>query len=192
MGYPGCTCPKRTNLRQITAPPADSIDLSAQDFWQRPAEERDAAFAVLRRERPLSWQRPPESVLMPADPDDRGYWAAVRYADVRTVSRDPKTFRSGEGVMFEDVEPELLEASLSFLATGRPAPHQAARPRERRLHAAPDGTHRGDDPRAWPARRVDELVETGDCDFVEHVSRRLPMTTIAELMGVAGGRPRDA
>jgi hypothetical protein len=36
------------------------------------------------------------------------------------ASRDPKTFCSGRGVMFEDVPEELLEASISFLATDAP------------------------------------------------------------------------
>ena len=120
---------------------------------------------------------------MPADPDDRGYWAAVRYSDVRTVSRDPATFRSGEGVMFEDVEPELLEASLSFLATDAPR-HTKLRGLVSAAFTPRQMKRIEDTIRDLARTVVDELVETGDCDFVEHVSRRLPMTTIAELMGV--------
>ena len=45
---------------------------------------------------------------------------------------------------------------------------------------------------AQAARIVDELLETGDCDFVHQVSMRLPMWTIYEMMGLpdraAGGR----
>jgi hypothetical protein len=32
----------------------DSINLSDVDFWRRPLAEREAAFATLRRERPIS------------------------------------------------------------------------------------------------------------------------------------------
>jgi cytochrome P450 len=34
---------------------------------------------------------------------------------------------------------------------------------------------------------VDELLERGDCDFVEHVAARLPMMTIWDLMGLPDG-----
>ena len=34
---------------------ADSINLSDFDFWSLPLEEREAAFATLRRERPLAF-----------------------------------------------------------------------------------------------------------------------------------------
>jgi cytochrome P450 len=159
------------------------IDLSDQAFWRLPPAEREVAFARLRGEAPVSWQRPPDSVLMGPDMPTTGYWAVVRYGDVRMVSRDPKTFRSGQGVMFEDVPEELLEASISFLATDAPrhtklrglvsaafTPRQTARIEERI--------------RGLATAVVDELIERGDCDFVEHVAKRLPMTTIADLIGV--------
>ncbi|MFL5826732.1 MAG: cytochrome P450 [Thermoleophilaceae bacterium] len=165
------------------APSPDQIDLSGQAFWHQPAEVRDAAFAVLRRERPVAWQRAPESVMMGPDFETTGYWAVTRYDDVRAVSRDPSTFCSGEGVMFEDAPPELLEASISFLGTDAPrhtklrglvsaafTPRQIARIEARIAELARE--------------IVDELAPRGECDFVEQVSRRLPMATISELMGV--------
>ena len=39
------------------APAVDDIDLSSIDFWARPWAERDAAFATLRRERPVGLPR---------------------------------------------------------------------------------------------------------------------------------------
>jgi cytochrome P450 len=162
---------------------AEGIDLSDQAFWQRSAAEREDAFAELRRDAPVSWQRPPDSVLMGPEIPTTGYWAVVRYADVRAISRDPKTFCSGQGVMFEDAPEELLEASISFLGTDAPrhtklrglvsaafTPRQTARIETRIRELA--------------AQVVDELAERGDCDFVEHVAKRLPMTTISDLMGV--------
>jgi cytochrome P450 len=171
-------------MTHIARPHLEEVDLSTQDFWRRPAHERDAAFAWLRREHPLSWQRPPESVLLPTDPEDPGYWAVVRYGDVRTISRDPKTFCSGEGVMFEDAEPELLEASMSFLALDAPR-HTKLRGLVSAAFTPRQMARIEETIRELARQVVDELLETGDCDFVEHVSRRLPMTTIAALMGVS-------
>jgi hypothetical protein len=48
---------------------------------------------------------------MPAEEGSGGYWAAVRYDDIRAVSRDPEHFISGRGVMLEDVPQEVLDAA---------------------------------------------------------------------------------
>ena len=85
------------------------VDLGALDFWGRPAEERDRYFAWLRDERPLSQHEPPEDILGLPDQGRQPYWAVVRYEDVRAISRDPKTFCSGEGTQFGDAPPEFLE-----------------------------------------------------------------------------------
>ena len=36
----------------------DAIDMSTLDFWSAPVEEREGAFALLRREQPISFQTP--------------------------------------------------------------------------------------------------------------------------------------
>ncbi|HEX6493166.1 MAG TPA: cytochrome P450 [Candidatus Dormibacteraeota bacterium] len=161
----------------------DDVDLSSMDFWSMTAVERDRSFAVLRRERPVSWHRPPENPLLPADAAG-GFWAVVRHADLVAVSKDPQTFCSGRGVIYGDAPPELLEASQSFIAMDAPRHTKL-----RRLVAAAFTPRRvatiDAQIRAQARAIVDELVERGDCDAVEHISRRLPMWTIAEMMGVA-------
>src|SRR6516162_534633 len=88
--------------------PYDAIDLSSRAFWSTTAAERERSFAVLRAERPVSWHPPVEDALMP-DPNDPGYWAVTRRADIVSVSRNNEVFLSGQGVMFENVPVELLE-----------------------------------------------------------------------------------
>ena len=166
------------------------IDLSSQDFWRQPAAVREEAFATLRREQPVSWQRAPEPVLIEADESTGGYWAVARHDDVRMVSRNPKVFCSGRGVMFEDAPEEMLEASQSFLAMDAPR-HTKVRGlvnaafTPRRVKLIEDRI------RANARRIVDELVERGDCDFVEHVAARLPMMTIWDLMGLPEERREE-
>jgi cytochrome P450 len=41
-----------------------------------------------------------------------------------------------------------------------------------------------DDVQQVAARVVDDLVERGPCDFVEHVAARLPLTIICQMMGI--------
>ena len=159
----------------------DPVDLSTLAFWGRPMDERDASFAELRRERPISWHRPPEGMLMPSE-DDPGFWAVVRHADIGHVSRNPKLFCSGQGVQFQDAPPELLEATQSFLAMDAPRHTQL-----RKIVSAaftPKQVRRVEDRIAERAAAiVDDLREHGHGDFVELVAKRLPMGTIYDLMG---------
>jgi cytochrome P450 len=159
------------------------IDLSSQEFWALPPDEREVSFAKLRAEAPISWQRQPEGELMPDVEGSGGYWAVVRYDDVRTVSRDPETYRSGAGVMFEDIPPEMLEASQSFLAMDDPR-HKTLRGlvaegfKPRQVKQIEDGV------REDARQVVDELSEGADGDFVEQVAKRLPLMTIMRMLGV--------
>jgi cytochrome P450 len=161
--------------------PAPLHDLSGLDFWAQAPAERSAAFARMRAEQPISWHRQPDSAMLPQEEGTGGYWAVLRYEDVRTVSRDPDTFRSGSGVIFEDIPPEILEASQSFLAMDDPR-HAKLRklvsvaftPRQVKL--IEDGI------RADAAEIVDRLQDEGD--FVEQVSKRLPLMTIMRMLGV--------
>lgn len=120
---------------------------------------------------------------MPQDEGSGGFWAVVRYEDVRTVSRDPDTFCSGRGVMFEDVPQDLLEASQSFLATDDPR-HKtlrglvAAAFKPRQVHQLEDGI------RADARQIVAEIEESEAGDFVERIAKRLPLMTIMRMLGV--------
>lgn len=166
------------------------VDLSATAFWALPAAERELGFAALRREAPVSWQRAPEDVLGLPAPDDAGYWAVTRYEDIRRISRDPATFCSGQGVMFGDAPPEFLEMSMSFLATDAPR-HTLLRGlvssafTPRQVRRIEEGI------RADARTVVDEFLPTGGGDFVELVSKRLPLMTIAQMIGVPDA-DRDA
>ena len=162
---------------------ADPIDLSALSFWAQFPEEREEAFAELRRERPVSWHGPFESVLVDAEESTGGYWALTRYEDVRAVSRNPREFCSGRGVMLDDAPEEFLEASQSFLAMDAPR-HTKVRGLVNAAFTPRQVRRLEENIRANARLIVDELLERGDCDFVEHVAARLPMMTIWDMMGL--------
>ena len=153
------------------------------EFWALPPAEREQGFAELRAKAPVSWHRQPESKLLPETEGTGGYWAIVRYDDVREVSRDPERFCSGRGVMFEDIPVEMLEASQSFLAMDDPR-HATLR----KLVAEgfkPKSVKRIEDGIRADARTiVDDLGENYEGDFVEAVAKRLPMMTIMRMLGV--------
>ena len=100
-------------------PPYDPVSLASISFWAKSPAGREEDFAVLRRERPVSWHPPAEGSMMP-QPDGGGFWAVTRHADIVAVSRNPEVFCSGEGIQMEDVPLDILEAVSSFLATDAP------------------------------------------------------------------------
>src|SRR5262249_44722784 len=144
---------------------ADAVDLSQLDFWVRPEAEREAAFAALRRERPISFHaefEPPPGVGLVRGP---GYWALVRHADILAVGREPGVSCSGPAPTTPDLPEAFNEFSGSM--TNR------AEPRHGRLRRI---VSRGFTPRALArleadverrARQtIDRVIDRGECDFV--------------------------
>jgi cytochrome P450 len=167
----------------IYVPRLEEIDLSARTFWEQDALAREASFAVLRREQSVSWQRPSETGMLPPEEATEGYWAVVGYDDVRRISRDPATFCSGQGVILDDLPQEILDATQSFLATDAPRHtklrglvNAAFTPRQiRRLE---------DQIRAGARQIVQDVAALGECDFVEHIAKRLPLMMFIAMLGV--------
>jgi cytochrome P450 len=175
-------------MTTTTRPVFDPAEVSSLAFWEQPAADRDVTFAVLRRERPVSWHRPAEGSLM--EPTADGFWAVVRHADIVEVSRHPELFASGNGVMLEDTPRDFTEAASSFLTVDG-APHHHLR---RLVSSAftPRQVARIEDQIAAQAQRiVSELLEVPEGDFVAQVSRRLPLWTISEMMGVPDSMRHD-
>jgi len=166
--------------------PYDAVDLSSRAFWATTAADREVAFAQLRAERPVSWHPPVEDALM-HDPDDKGFWAVTRHADIVAISRDSETFLSGQGVLFENVPQELLEASQSFLAMDAPR-HTLIR---KLVHSAftPRQVARIEDSiKANAAAIVAELKAAGSgVDFVDHCAKELPIRTLSDMVGIPEG-----
>lgn len=163
--------------------PYDLADLSSLDFWHSTAAEREKTFADLRAHRPISWHRPAEGRLI-EDPNDQGFWAVVRHADLVEVTRRHEDFISGEGIVFDSVPAELLDAGQGFIAMDPPRHTQI-----RRLLVSaftPKQMKRIEDNIIANARRiVDEVAGKGDIDFVSQVAMLVPMHNIFDMMGVS-------
>ena len=82
----------------------DDICLSDVTVWGR--EDRDAIFATLRQQRPVSFHK---EMIFPPFPQGPGFWALTRHADIVRVSRDSDTFISGKGSNIGDMPQELGE-----------------------------------------------------------------------------------
>lgn len=178
-----------TSTLEPTAREFDPLSVSPLSFWAQPAEEREATFRTLREERPISWHPPLEGALMP--PENDGVWVVTTHELITEVSRNPERFCSGEGFQFEEAPPDLTEAAGSFLGMDAPrhgqlrklvssafTPKQVAKIEEQIKNQA--------------VAIVDELIEAGEGDFVELVSKRLPMWTVYEMLGLDPDRRDEA
>jgi len=157
-------------------------------FWASTADEREVVFKQLRDEDPVSWQPMFESSIMPSE--QPGVWVVTRHADIQEVSKNPQVFCSGQGIQFEDVPEDLSTAASSFLSMDAPR-HPALR---RLVSAAftPKQVAKIEDQVKEQARTiVDELLLTREGDFVDQVSKRLPMWTIYEMMGLEDQSVRE-
>ncbi|HEY1973452.1 MAG TPA: cytochrome P450 [Pseudonocardia sp.] len=168
----------------VDKPDYSSIDVSSKEFWNKTSEQRDERFRRLRAEDPVSWQRPVEDAVAP-DPNDPGYWALVKHADIVKVSRDAKSFISGQGVQFDVLPPEMLELSQSFLAMDAPR-HTHLR---KLISSAftPRQIKRLDEQIKVAAREVVDSFAadpSGEIDFVARCAEPLPVRLYCDMFGI--------
>jgi cytochrome P450 len=161
----------------------DEVDVSTNAFWELNAQERDARLAILRAERPVSWQRPAAGMGTLPGFEGAGYWAILRHADVMTVSRDPETYSSAQGYMIEEMPMEILENAGSFLGMDHPRHTQMRRLVSQAF--SPRRVRILEEKIAARARTLaDDLLAKGEGDFVKTVAMPMPSLTYAEIVGV--------
>ena len=169
--------------------PYDPADLSSRAFWSQTAVEREETFAVLRAERPVSWHQPVEEMLI-EDPNDQGFWAVVRHADLVEVTKRHQDFLSGEGIVMESVPQELLDAAQGFIAMDPPR-HTKIR---RLLSSAftPKQISRINDQIVANAKRiVDDIARRARSTSSTEVAALVPMHNICDMLGIDEERPQE-
>lgn len=160
--------------------PFNGIDFSdSRNFAAGPPY---ALFDELRQTNPVSWSKaPPE---WPAS-EGAGYWNLVRARDIANVMRDSERFSSWVGgVTIPTYAVGSLE-SVRAMMIGKDPPEHTNR---RKVVMS-----------AFTPRRISELelsvrenvrlvindvIERGSCDFVASISSILPMTMVADLLGI--------
>ncbi|MET9293930.1 cytochrome P450 [Streptomyces sp. NPDC003077] len=141
-----------------------------------------ALFRELRATRPVCRIDEPAVDGWPAGP---GYWAVLRYADVRHVLRSPDLYSSHLGAtQIRDPDTERdLRFVRSMMLNQDPPEHSRTR---RVVAAAFTPRVLGELAAAIDARArelVGEVAERGEADFVA-VAADLPVWTLARVMGV--------
>ena len=164
-----------------TAPITGELDLSQNEFWGQPLARRNAAFAQLRAMEQLPYFTDPETPFSSAD---AGYYALVRHADVTEASRNPELFSSARGsTSIMDLPAEFNEYFGSMINMDDPR-HARLRRIVSRAFTPKMIKQFEEDVQLTAADIVGDLLATGPCDFVAHVSARLPLKIICRMMGI--------
>jgi cytochrome P450 len=170
----------------VTSPPPPvpiygPLDLTPNEFWGRPPAERYAAYAQLRAMPQPPFFEAPES---PFGTSERGYYALVRHADVVEASRNPEVFSSVPAATnLIDLPVEFNEYFGSMINMDDPR-HARLRRIVSRAFTPKMIRKFEQDVQRTAAEIVSDLLQTGPCDFVQHVSARLPLKIICEMMGI--------
>jgi cytochrome P450 len=131
-------------------------------------------YCYLRREQPVYQE------------DPAGPWMVARHADVMTILRDQKTFSSD--VSLRPAEEKLIRPSMLF---SDPPVHN----RLRKLVSYAFKPGFVENQRGKITARCEELViamsQQKEVDLVDALAAPLPVTVIAEMLGVAGGDMRQ-
>lgn len=158
------------------------IDISSVEFWSKTFDERENVFARLRAEAPVSWHDPLETPgLPPSEHGEAGFWAVTKAADIRHISRHPEVYSSELGQVSLRPVPYRLRPNLLVMD-----PPQHTRHRKIISSAfTPASLARLEAQiAARAARIVDEIAGGGELDFVKAVSGKLPLSTVADMIGV--------
>src|SRR5580692_7840630 len=157
------------------------IDLSLTEFWEQSLDQRHDDFARLRALGKPAYFMDPETPFTVAG---QGYYAFVAHADVLAASRQPELFSSARGATsIQDLPAEFNEYFGSMINMDDPR-HARLRRIVSRAFTPRMIKKFEEDVQRTASVIVDELIETGPCDFVQHVSARLPLKIICEMMGI--------
>ncbi len=112
-----------------------------------------------------------------------GFWVISKYEDVKTISKNPKLFRSGAGIEIRSQAPEELAATPSMINMDPPE-HS----RFRKL-ASPAFLRRRIDAQESRTREIisqilDSVCERGECDFATEIATEVPLQAICSFLGV--------
>jgi cytochrome P450 len=163
----------------IEADEIASTPLNDLNWWQDSAHERDDVFAALRRDNPRLFVRlngPDSSVA-------KGFWALTSHADITEVSRRPEDFCSGEGTQIFDQPQKLREYRGSIIDMDNPE-HARMRKIVSRGFTSKSLEGLRDEVEATVREILDEMPDSGECDFVSDFAALLPLRIIDNLLGI--------
>jgi methyl-branched lipid omega-hydroxylase len=159
----------------------DDIQLGDPEFWAKPLDERDDAFAKLRAHRAMAYHE--ERYELVGQPKGVGFWSAVTHEDVRAINRQASVFSSAQGITMSDQVPEMLEFFGSMIVLDDPR-HAKMRLLVQKAFTPKMVAQVEQSVRTRAQQLVQQASVMGECDFVEHFAAPLPLQIICDMLGV--------
>jgi cytochrome P450 len=156
------------------------IDLADHDAFVEAVPH--AAIAAMRHEDPVHWNE---------EPSGPGFWAVLRFEDIRFVHRHPEIFSSEiGGTSLEDVAPEHLAARKSMIDMDPPR-HDELRGLINRRFTPRAVTVWEEQVRRVTREVLDVALPKERFDFVQEISSEIPMQVFAEILGIPQSERRE-
>ncbi len=151
-------------------------DLSDQGLFDKGIPQE--VFKQLRSMSGLAWNPLPE------EGENEGFWSVGRFDDIAAVSRDPETFSSATGhIQMYNIDDDALTARASMIDMDPPDHTRLRRlvnpgfiPKIIRTYS--------DIVRDRAGKLLDDMLANGGGDWVENVSKPIPIGIICDMLGV--------
>jgi cytochrome P450 len=161
-----------TNFADIDLSKVDLTDLSY--FEDGPPY---SLFARMRSEASPHWNA--------LTGDEPGFWSFTKAADIAAISRDPATFSSARRGVFATSQGAVPPEVLGEVILGMDPPrHTKQRNVVQAVFTPKLIRQKETDIRATVTALIDDVIERGQCDFVDDIAVELPLRVIADMLGV--------
>ncbi|MEH3139690.1 MAG: cytochrome P450 [Mycobacterium kyogaense] len=153
----------------------DTVDLTDLRYFE--SGPPHALFARMREQSTPHWN--------PTDGDEPGFWSFTKAADIAAISRDPATFSSARGGVFTTAQGAVPIEVLRVVILGMDPPqHTKVRNIVQAVFTPKLIRQKADEVRGTVTELIDEVIERGECDFVDDIAVELPLRVIADMLGV--------
>ena len=132
-------------------------------------------FEWLRANDPVHWTEESDG--------GRGFWSITRYDDVLSVSRNSEVYSSRLGIRLEDMDDEETEARRTLMEMDAPE-HTQLRRLVSRPFSPKSVAEYEDAVREIAVEILEKLRGQTEFDFVQAISRELPMRMLGRLLGL--------
>ena len=149
------------------------VDITSHDTFVEGVPHE--TFKWLRANDPVHWTEETDG--------GRGFWSVTRYDDVLNVSRNSEIFSSRLGIRLEDMDDEETEARRTLMEMDAPE-HTQLRRLVSRPFSPKSVAEYEDSVREIAVEIIEKLRGQDEFDFVQAVSRELPMRMLGRLLGL--------
>ena len=117
--------------------------------------------------------------------DEPGFWSFTKAADIAAISRNPATFSSARGGVFTSRQGSVPPEVLAEVILGMDPPRHTKHRNIVQVAFTPKLIRQKEEHiRATVTELIDDVIEKGECDFVDDIAVELPLRIIADMLGV--------